>query len=82
MADKSSDTGVAAGVAALAICESLLLALGDLKIMSVTALADVLHDAAAAHSYHDPDTPDAAMHTEVVAIIERIIVSTKALRVL
>jgi hypothetical protein len=81
MAHKSTDNGVAAGVAALAICESLLLALGDLKLLSVKRITDVLHDASAAHSNGDPTTPDAAVHTEVVAIIERIISSTKALSV-
>jgi hypothetical protein len=82
MADKSIDTNVAAGVAALAICEALLLALGNLKLMSKKCIADVLDDASAAHRHHDPDAPDADMHTEVLALIERIISSTKSQQVL
>jgi len=79
MADKSIDTNVAAGVAALAICEALLLALGNLKLMSKKCIADVLDDASAAHRHHDPD---ADMHSEVLALIERIISSTKSQQVL
>jgi CheY-like chemotaxis protein len=68
MADKSADTGVAAGVASLAICESLLLALADLKLMSVKSITDVLHDASAAHSNDDPTILDTVVHADVVAI--------------
>jgi len=35
----TENTDAAAGVAALAICESLLLALGDQKLLSVKGLA-------------------------------------------
>jgi hypothetical protein len=76
---RSNDTGLAAGVAALAICESLLLALADLKVVSAKDVADVLRDAASAHS---PPPPPAgahseALHNEAVAIIERIIASVR-----
>ena len=73
------NTESAAGVAALAICESLLLALADEKLLSVKDLADVLHDAAAAHSNGDPRTHSEAVHAEAVAIIECIIASAKAI---
>ena len=49
MAKPTDMTGDAAGLAALAICESLRLALSDLKIMSVKDTGDILADAAAAH---------------------------------
>ena len=43
---KSTDTkGDAAGIAALAICEALLLTLTDLKLMSPKQVRDVLDDA-------------------------------------
>ena len=65
--------GAAAGFAALAICESLLLALSDLKIMAKKEADGVLEDAAAPHRGAGPSTQDAAMHLEVVNIIDRII---------
>lgn len=70
----SADTkGNAPGIAALSICESLLLALSDLKIMGAKEAAGVLHDAAAAHRQASTGSTEAAMHLEVAAIIERII---------
>jgi hypothetical protein len=69
---KSNDVkGVAAAVAALAICEALLLALSDIKLMSVKQIRDVLDDATAAHRDADP-TQDPAVRREVVAILKRI----------
>mgnify|MGYP003383022223 CR=1 FL=1 len=63
----------ASGIAALSICESLLLALNDLKVMGVKETAGVLHDAADAHRNAGETGDEAAMHLEVAAIIERII---------
>ena len=69
---KSSDVkGVAAAVAALAICEALLLTLSDHKIMSGKQVRDALDDATAAHRDADP-TQDPAVRREVVAILKRI----------
>lgn len=45
-----------AGTAALAICESLMLALNDRKILPEHEIVGVLRDAAAAHE-NDPGTP-------------------------
>jgi hypothetical protein len=74
----TENTDAAAGVAALAICESLLLALAGSKLLSVKELSDALHDAAAAHSNGDPRTHSQAVHAEAVAIIERIMASANA----
>jgi len=62
------------GAAALAICESLLLALNDLKILPEFEIVGVLRDAAAAHDNH-PDLRDgqAEMHKSVSVLINRII---------
>jgi hypothetical protein len=69
---KSTDTkGVAAAVAALAICEALLLTLSDLKLLSVKQIRDVLDDATAAHRDGDPGE-DPAVRREVVAVLKRI----------
>jgi hypothetical protein len=72
--DNSTDVkGVAAGLAALSICESLLLALSDLKIMGEKEAGGVLKDAVAAHRGVGISTQDAALRLEVIAIIDRII---------
>jgi hypothetical protein len=63
----------AAGLAALSICESLLLALNDLKIMKANELVGVLEDAAAVHRGAGSATTSAELHKEVVVVIDRII---------
>lgn len=73
MSDPTDIKSVAAGVAALSICESLLLAMSDLKIMKAKELAGVLEDAAAVHRGAESGTASAALHNEVVVVIDRII---------
>jgi hypothetical protein len=72
MANSTDMEGVASGLAALSICESLLLALSDLKIMSDKDVDGLLEDAAEAHRNAASASKDATVHQEVVAIIERI----------
>jgi hypothetical protein len=61
-----------AGTAALAICESLLLALNDHKILPEREIVGILKDAAAAHENTPPgDLP--ALHTAVAALINGIL---------
>jgi hypothetical protein len=62
----------AAGLAALSICESLLLALGDLGILGKKDLIGILEDAAAAHRGVGADGRETAVHLEAGAILERI----------
>jgi hypothetical protein len=69
----------AAGLAALAICESLLIALGDLKIIGAQEAAGVLQDAAAAHLHAGGTGDEAALHREVAAIIGRIMAGGNAM---
>jgi hypothetical protein len=73
MANLTEMKGAAAGLAALSICESLLLALRDLKIMGEKDTAGVLEDAAAAHRNASAATRKSRLHLEVVTIIDRII---------
>lgn len=73
MANSTDMKDAAAGLAALTICESLLLALSDLKVMGEKDTGAVLDDAAAAHRSAGISTQEATLHHEVVAIIERII---------
>lgn len=61
------------GTAALSICESLLLALNDGKILPESQILGILKDAAAAHMNTAEDDPRAEMHAEVAALINRIL---------
>ena len=70
---KSTDTkGDAAGIAALAICEALLLTLTDLKLISTKQVRDVLDDAAVVPRDTRVMAPDAALRREVIGHIERL----------
>jgi hypothetical protein len=60
-----------AGTAALAICESLLLALSDHKILPDSEIMGVLEDAAAAHAFA-PGQEQAELHAAVAALINGI----------
>ena len=62
-----------AGLAALAICESLLLALNDRKVLPEREIVDVLSDAAAAHENAPPDGTSEETHKAVAALITKII---------
>jgi hypothetical protein len=73
MANSIDLHGPAAGLAALAICESLLLALSDLKIIGEREARGVVEDAAAAHRYGGTSAAEPALNLEIVAILERII---------
>jgi hypothetical protein len=69
------------GTAALGICESLLLALVDLKVLDQQAADDLLSDVISTHTGAAPLSSDPDHHLEVVAIVERMrtgMVSTDA----
>jgi hypothetical protein len=68
-----------AGTAALAICESLLLALSDRKILPESEIAGILRDAAAAHE-NPPQNEDVALHAGVVTVINGILAGGIAVR--
>ena len=70
----------ASGLAALSICESLLLAMGDLKIMGSQDAIGVITDAAAAHRGAGVSVQDIAMHAEITAILDRIISGGNSVR--
>lgn len=79
--DKATDIrSTAAGLAALSICESLLLAMGDLKIMGEDDAVGVVSDAAAAHRDAGGTPEDRALHTEVAAILDRILSGGNSIR--
>jgi hypothetical protein len=70
-----SSVSGAAGHAALAICESMLLSLTENKIIDETEARAILADAAAAHRNSVPLLTDggAATHEEAAALIETIL---------
>lgn len=59
--------------AALAICESLLLALNDRKVLPEHEILGILRDAAAAHSNDPGHDGKGKMHQGVADLINRII---------
>lgn len=68
------------GMAALAICESLLLALGDRKILPEREISGILVDAAAAHANAPQGDGMEARHKAVALVIQRIIDAGKSAR--
>lgn len=72
MSKEPEATNNVAGNAALSICESLLIALSDLKIMSSKDIGDLLKDAADAHRTASATSPAPQLHLDIVSIIERI----------
>lgn len=68
-----------AGTAALAICESLLLALNDHNILPEKEILGVLQDAAAAHQFAAPGEKN-ALNTAVAALITGIIAGGNSVR--
>lgn len=79
MAIPTDVLGPASGLAALAICESLLLALSDLKIVGERERRGVLEDAAAAFRNGGASTQTTAIKLEVIGILERIIAGRNAI---
>jgi hypothetical protein len=61
------------GLAALSICESLLLALSDLKVLSRQDVSGVLEDAATAHRNATGTPQEIEGHRAVAAIIDRVL---------
>ncbi len=79
MASTHDIKDVAAGCAALSICESLLLALTELKVLDDRDARGILEDAAATHRGAESTAPDAAVHYEAAHMIEHIIAARNAL---
>jgi len=67
------------GTAALAICESLLLALNDRNILPEKEIVGILRDAAAAHE-QAPNGDQAELHAAVVALINGILAGGNSVR--
>ena len=63
----------AAGHAALSICESLLISIRELKVLSDKDVRDLLEDAATTHHEASKYSDNADLHEEVAVVIERLI---------
>jgi hypothetical protein len=61
------------GMAALGICESLLLALTDTKVISQQDARDLLKDVATTHHEAASTSKTPEKHEAVVAIVKRIL---------
>ncbi len=68
-----------AGAAALSICESLLLALNDRRVLPEKEIVGILQDAAAAHESAD-QADQAEMHAAVAALINGILAGGNSVR--
>jgi hypothetical protein len=68
------------GAAALAICESLLLCLGDLKILPETEIVGVLKDAVTAHESARGTDGNLDMHDAVAKLINGILAGGNSVR--
>ena len=68
------------GSAALGICESLLLALTDLKIISERDARDLLTDVATTHTEAAATAESPGKHQAVVKIVERILAGKDGVR--
>ena len=70
----------AAGLAALAICKSLLLSLTENKTLATEEVRSILADAAAANRNAIPLTLDSGKHEAAVAVIELILAGGNSVR--
>ena len=75
-----SDVSGAAGHAALAICESMLLSLTENKVIDDAEARAILVDAAAAHRNSIPLVIDGAAHDEAATLIETILKGGNSVR--
>ena len=68
------------GMAALGICESLIIALTDLKIIDEKEARDLLTDVVTTHTEAAGTSLTPGRHQAVVAIIQRILAAKNGLR--
>lgn len=75
-----SDQSTISGIAALSICEALLLALNDVNILPANEIMGVLKDAAATHENAGGSDTEIMEHDAVAALINRIIEGGNSVR--
>jgi hypothetical protein len=70
----------AEGTAALGICESILLTLIDLKVVSEGDVRDLLTDVAATHSQAAAGSQTPEKHQAVIEIVQRMLAGKNGTR--
>ncbi|WP_282128858.1 hypothetical protein [Roseobacter litoralis] len=75
-----SDHSTNSGVAALSICEALLLALNDAKVLPEHEIMGVLKDAAATHENAGGSDIEIEEHNAVATLINKIIAGGNSVR--
>lgn len=75
-----TDHSTNSGVAALSICEALLLALNDANILPESEIMGVLKDAAAAHENGGGSDSEIEEHNAVATLINKIIAGGNSVR--
>jgi len=80
MANRDDTDKTTAGAAALSICESLLIALNDLKIIDDKETRAVLQDAAQTHRNAVDGSTNAAEHRAIADLIDRIVEGKNSVR--
>lgn len=68
------------GMAALSICEALLLALHEAKVLPESEILGILEDAAGAHENTGDSEPERDMHSAAAKLIKDILASGQTLR--
>ena len=75
-----SDDSAAVGLAALSICESLILSLGDRGLLDERETKGLLEDVITTHQNVAPTSDDPALHNAVVRLVNRILKGENAAR--
>lgn len=75
-----SEHNTYSGIAALSICEALLLALNDANILPESEIVGVLKDAASTHENASENDEEPEMHIGVAALINKIIAGGNSVR--
>ncbi|WP_138936685.1 hypothetical protein [Roseovarius arcticus] len=75
-----SNHSTTSGVAALSICEALLLALNDAKVLPENEIMGVLKDAAASHEKAGGSDIEIEEHKAVAILINKIIAGGNSVR--
>ncbi len=75
-----SDYSTTSGVAALSICEALLLALNDAKVLPENEIMGILKDAATANENAGGSDIEIESHKAAAALINRIITGGNSVR--
>lgn len=75
-----SEYNTQSGIAALSICEALLLALNDAKVLPEREIMGVLEDAAATHEDAGGSNVEMEEHKAVARLINKIIAGGNSVR--